>query len=114
MIYYGIMKANLHPQWYPETKVTCACGNTFVTGSTLPEIRVEICNICHPFFSGEGKFVDSLGQVDRFVKKSEVAKVKQAERKKILEARKSKVEQKKKDRPTLKDLLLKARKQATA
>lgn len=105
------MKINVHPIWYPEAKVTCACGSTFTTGSTLPEIRVEICSACHPFFTGDQKFVDTLGQVDRFVKKTESSKVKQEERKKILEARKSKIQQKKQDRPSLKDLLMQARKQ---
>lgn len=105
------MKTNLHPQWHSEAKVTCACGNTFITGSTLPQIRVEICSACHPFFTGQQKFVDTLGQVDRFVKKIETSKVKQEERKKILAARKSKVQQKRADRPSLKDLLMQARKQ---
>ena len=105
------MKANLHPTWYPETKVVCACGNTFTTGSTLPAIRVEICSACHPFFTGSQKFVDTLGQVDRFIKKTEISKVKQVERKKILDARKSKVEKRKSERPSLKDLLMQARKQ---
>lgn len=108
------MKANLHPVWYPEAKVTCACGNTFITGSTLPEIRVEICSKCHPFFTGAQKFIDTLGQVDRFVKKVEVSRAKKEERQKIVEARKSKVEDKKKERPSLKDLLLQARKQAAS
>ncbi|OGE28041.1 50S ribosomal protein L31 [Candidatus Daviesbacteria bacterium RIFCSPHIGHO2_01_FULL_40_11] len=108
------MKANIHPNWYPEATVTCACGNTFVTGSTLPAIRVEICSSCHPFFTGQQKFVDTLGQVDRFIKKTETSKVKQEERKRILEARKSKVEEKKKERPSLKDLLLQARKQVSS
>lgn len=104
------MKANLHPVWFPEAQVVCACGNTFVTGSTLQAIRVEICSKCHPLFTGQQKFVDTLGQVDRFMKKTEVAKVKQEEIKKILEARKSKVAEKKKERPSLKDLLMQARK----
>jgi len=108
------MKADIHPTWYPEATVTCACGNTFSTGSTLPAIRVEICSRCHPFFTGQQKFVDTLGQVDRFIKKTEGSKVKQEERKRILEARKSKVEEKKKERPSLKDLLLQARKQASS
>ncbi len=108
------MKANIHPQWYPEATVTCACGNTFQTGSTLPAIRVEICSNCHPFFTGQQKFVDTLGQVDRFIKKTETSKVKQEERKRILEARRSKVAEKKKERPTLKDLLLQARKQVSS
>lgn len=108
------MKANIHPTWYPEAKVTCACGNTFLTGSTLPEIHVQICSACHPFFTGQSKFVDTLGQVDRFVKKVEVSKVKKEERKKIMEARKSKFVERKKERPTLKELLMQARKQATS
>lgn len=108
------MKANLHPTWFPEAKVTCACGNTFTTGSTLPAIRVEICSACHPFYTGTQKFVDTLGQVDRFVKKTEISKVKQEERKKIMEIRKSKVQQRKAERPSLKDLLLQARKQASS
>jgi len=108
------MKANLHPAWYPEAKVTCACGNTFTTGSTLPGIRVEICSNCHPQFSGQQKFVDTLGQVDRFIKKTAGSKVKQEERKKILEIRKSKAAQQKKERPSLKDLLIQARKTAVS
>lgn len=108
------MKANIHPTWYPEAKVICACGNTFITGSALPEIRLEICSNCHPLFTGQAKFVDTLGQVDRYVKKVETSKVKQEERKKIIEARKAKVEVHKKERPSLKDLLMQARKQATS
>lgn len=105
------MKQGIHPQWYPEAKVTCACGNSFITGSILPEIRVEICSACHPLFTGQQRFVDTLGQVDRFIKKTEVSKVKREERKRILEARKSKVAEQKKERPSLKDLLMQARKQ---
>lgn len=108
------MKANIHPQWYPKAQVTCACGASFKTGSTLPVIRVEICSACHPFFTGQQKFVDTLGQVDRFIKKAEDSKIKQEERKRILEARKSKVEDKKKERPSLKDLLMQARKQVSS
>lgn len=108
------MKANIHPTWFPEAKVVCACGNTFVTGSTLEEIHVEICSSCHPLFTGQAKFVDTLGQVDRFIKKTETSKVKQEERRKIMEVRKSKVEQKKKERPSLKELLMQARKQAAS
>ena len=106
------MRANIHPNWNPEAKVTCACGETFTTGSTVPSIRVEICSKCHPFFPGPQKFIDTLGQVDKFYKKTEIAKVKQEERKKVLEARKSRIDDKKKERPTLKDLLMQARKHA--
>lgn len=105
------MKTNLHPAWYPDAKITCACGNTFTTGSTLPAIRVEICSACHPFYTGTQKFVDTLGQVDRFIKKTESSKIKQAERKRILEKRLSRVQQRKGEKPSLKDLLLQARKQ---
>ena len=108
------MKANIHPEWNPEAKVTCACGQSFITGSILPEIRVEICSNCHPFFTGAQKFVDSLGQVDRFIKKTEGSKLKQIERKKIEEQRKQKIEVAKKERPSLKDLLMQARKQAVS
>lgn len=108
------MKADIHPKWYPEARVTCACGESFITGSTLPEIHVEICSKCHPLFTGQAKFVDTLGQVDRFVKRQEESKVKQEERKKIIEARKSKVEERKKERPSLKDLLMQARKTAAS
>ncbi|MEK7121048.1 MAG: 50S ribosomal protein L31 [Patescibacteria group bacterium] len=108
------MKANIHPAWNPEAKVTCACGQSFITGSILPEIRVEICSNCHPFFTGAQKFVDSLGQVDRFIKKTEGSKLKQIERKKIEEQRKQKIEVAKKERPSLKDLLMQARKQAVS
>jgi large subunit ribosomal protein L31 len=70
------MKQGIHPTYYPSAKVTCAsCGNTWTTGSTKKEIRVEICSNCHPFFSGEAqRIVDIEGQVDRFYKKLEVRK----------------------------------------
>lgn len=62
------MKAQIHPKYY-EAKVTCACGNAFTTGSILPEIRVEICSACHPFFTGEMRFVDTQGRVEKFQQK---------------------------------------------
>jgi large subunit ribosomal protein L31 len=67
------MKQGIHPTYYTDARVTCACGNTWTTGSTKKEIRVEICSKCHPFFSGEGaRIVDIEGQVDRFYKKLQV------------------------------------------
>jgi large subunit ribosomal protein L31 len=64
------MKTDIHPTYYEDATVTCACGNTWKTGSTKKEIRVEICSKCHPFFSGEmQRIVDIEGQVDRFYKK---------------------------------------------
>ena len=68
------MRANIHPTYYPDAKVTCAsCGNTWTTGSTKKEIRVDICSNCHPFFTGEAsRILDIEGQVDRFYKKLSV------------------------------------------
>ncbi len=63
------MKTDIHPTYYPQAQVTCACGNQFATRGTKPEIRVDICNACHPFFTGEQKFVDSAGRVDKFRKR---------------------------------------------
>lgn len=108
------MKASIHPQWYPQAWVICACGNTFTTGSTVPEIRVDICSNCHPLFTGQAKLVDTLGQVERFQKRTEASKQKQAQRQEILSRRAAKVEQRKTDRPTLKDLLMQARKQTAS
>ena len=68
------MKAKIHPQYYNDCVVTCACGNSFTTGSTKPEIRVEICSACHPFFTGKMKFVDTLGRVEKFQKQMSQAK----------------------------------------
>jgi len=62
------MKQGIHPE-YKETKVTCACGNTFVTRSTKEEIRVEICSACHPFYTGKQKIVDTEGRVEKFIQK---------------------------------------------
>lgn len=67
------MKQNIHPPYYPTARVICACGNTFTTGSTKPEIRVELCHKCHPFFTGQQKFVDRIGQIEKFQKKQAAA-----------------------------------------
>ncbi len=76
------MKEGIHPTYYPDAKVTCACGNTWTTGSTRKEIRTEVCSKCHPFFTGQQqRLIDIEGQVDRFYKK--------------LQARQDYVEQKK-------------------
>lgn len=66
------MKAEIHPTYYPEATVTCACGNTWKTGSTQESIRTDVCSACHPFFTGEQRIVDTEGQVDRFYKKLKV------------------------------------------
>lgn len=66
---YCVMKAEIHPTYYTEAKVSCVCGNTFVTGSVMKEINVDICSACHPFFSGKQKLVDTEGRVEKFKKK---------------------------------------------
>ncbi|MBM3144668.1 MAG: 50S ribosomal protein L31 [Chloroflexi bacterium] len=63
------MKKDIHPTYYTEAVVICACGNTWRTGSTKAEIRTDICSKCHPFFTGEQRIVDTEGQVDRFRKR---------------------------------------------
>ena len=62
------MKQDIHPE-YMKTRVTCSCGNTFVTRSTKPELHVELCNQCHPFYTGKQKLVDTGGRVERFQRK---------------------------------------------
>lgn len=104
------MKNGVHPTWFADTKISCVCGNTFTAGSTIPEIRVEICAACHPFYTGTQKFVDTQGQVEKFSKTVEIAKSKQVEREKILASRAAKVQTEKTEKPTLRDLLMQARK----
>jgi len=70
------MKKGIHPAWYPEAKVTCACGNIFTTGATVPEINVEICSACHPFYTGQMKYIDTAGRVEAFLSKQSKAKEK--------------------------------------
>jgi large subunit ribosomal protein L31 len=67
------MREGIHPK-YGNAVVRCACGNTFETGSTKPELRVEICSKCHPFFSGKQKLVDTGGRVERFNKRYGIKK----------------------------------------
>lgn len=70
------MQKDIHPR-YVNCKVTCGCGNTFQTRATINELRVEVCSVCHPFYSGKQRFVDSARRVDKFLKKygkSEAAK----------------------------------------
>ncbi len=62
------MKAGIHPD-YQETTVKCGCGNTFQTRSIRPELKIDICNECHPFYTGKLKYVDTAGRIDKFQKK---------------------------------------------
>ncbi|HVO42011.1 MAG TPA: 50S ribosomal protein L31 [Aggregatilineales bacterium] len=73
------MREGIHPKWYPDARVVCACGNTWTVGSTRPNLTVDICSACHPFYTGEQRIVDTEGQVDRFMKRLEVRDTRAAE-----------------------------------
>jgi large subunit ribosomal protein L31 len=77
------MKKDIHPKYYSNTKVKCSCGADFEVGSTIPDIKVEICSSCHPLYTGNKRIVDTAGRVDRFqarLKKSEEMKKAAGER----------------------------------
>jgi len=110
-----VMKDGIHPKLHNDCQVTCACGNSFTTISTVEKISVEICSMCHPFYTGQQKFIDTEGRIDKFVKKRKLAEDK---KKKADEVRKAKEKKKKKKStadtpPSLKDMLEKARKQTS-
>jgi large subunit ribosomal protein L31 len=63
------MKEGIHPKFFPNATVVCACGNTWQTGSTVELIQTDVCSLCHPFYTGEQRIVDTEGQVDRFYKR---------------------------------------------
>jgi large subunit ribosomal protein L31 len=87
------MKKDIHPTFYYDAVVVCACGNTWTTGSTVKEIRTDVCSNCHPFYTGEQRIVDTEGQVDRFYKRLQA-------RQEYLEERKARAEaQTSPDRP---------------
>jgi large subunit ribosomal protein L31 len=65
------MREGIHPTYYPNAKVICSCGATWLTGSTVEEIRTDVCSTCHPFYTGEQRIVDTAGQVERFMKRLE-------------------------------------------
>lgn len=102
------MKASIHPKWYPDAKVICACGNTFTLGATIPQIQVEVCSVCHPFYTGQMKYVDTAGRVDAFrarMQKTSSKIITKAEKRKI---KKEKKIEKELERP---DTLAELRKQ---
>lgn len=68
------MKADIHPTYFADAQATCACGATYVVGSTKEAIEVEICSACHPFYTGQEKVLDSTGRVDRFKKRQAAVK----------------------------------------
>jgi len=84
------MKPSIHPN-YVEATVTCSCGNSFQTRSTRKEIRTDLCSVCHPFYTGEQRIVDTAGQVERFTRRMEAAAAnagQKSKRQRRLEARK--------------------------
>ena len=70
------MKKEIHPPYFPQAKVTCACGNAFAVGSTKEKIQVEICSACHPFYTGTEKILDTAGRVEKFKARKSKAKSK--------------------------------------
>lgn len=98
------MKANTHPTYYLDATVTCACGNVFTTGSTKKDIRVDVCAACHPFFTGQMKFVDTQGRVEKFISKQQAAKPVRKQRKTRVSEQAAPV--------SLKEMLQEARKKA--
>lgn len=99
------MKSNIHPQYFPNAQVICACGNTFTTGSTKQIIHVEICSNCHPFYTGQQKFVDTLGAVQKFQERQKAATVKQA----VVTKKKADKKQEENRPKTLREMLTAAR-----
>jgi len=73
------MRKGIHPEYYPDAKVTCSCGNAFTVGSTKKTIRTDVCSACHPFFTGEQRLVDTAGQVERFIRRLEKSEEMRAE-----------------------------------
>ena len=72
-------KQGIHPKYFPEAQVICACGNTFTVGSTQQTIRTDVCSQCHPFYTGEQRIVDTAGQVDRFMRRLQSSQQAQAD-----------------------------------
>ncbi|MBU2564460.1 50S ribosomal protein L31 [Patescibacteria group bacterium] len=63
------MKKDIHPEYHKKAKVRCSCGNSFEVGATQPEIQVEVCSACHPFYTGQEKIIDTAGRVEKFKKR---------------------------------------------
>lgn len=63
------MQKDIHPKYYKDAKVTCACGNEFTTGSTTEHIKTEICSLCHPYYTGKQKLVDTARRVEKFTER---------------------------------------------
>lgn len=105
------MKDGIHPQFYTDAAVSCACGNAFVTGSTKKTISVEICSNCHPFYTGQQRFVDTEGRIDKFARKQKLAEAKKTAVENLKTSKAQKKDKKVQDsKTTLKDLFQQAKK----
>jgi len=89
------MKAEIHPEYFPQAKVTCACGNKFTIGSTKPSITVEICSNCHPFYTGTEKIIDAAGRVEKFKARRAAASALPKKEKKVKAKKEEETEPKK-------------------
>jgi large subunit ribosomal protein L31 len=98
------MKKDIHPD-YKTATVTCACGNTFEIGSTQDSISVEVCSVCHPFWTGQQKFVDIEGRVDKFKKKQNIADEARAKKIKSIKKKLQNEKERSEGPKTLKDML---------
>jgi len=98
------MKKGIHPKYHKDAVVVCACGNTFTIGSTEPELHVELCSRCHPFYTGKQKFVDTVGRIDKFKKRQEVAKQSDYQKRKL--EKKMKKDKKADEPKSLKEMLM--------
>ena len=96
------MKANIHPQYNSTAQVICVCGNKFTVGSTKEVIHIELCNKCHPFYTGEQRFVDTASRIDKFTKKHEKAKIYQA----TVTKKKEEIKKKEERPKSLREMLL--------
>lgn len=101
-------KKDIHPKYYPNATVTCACGNTFTTGSTKPELRVDVCHKCHPFYTGEERIIDTGGTIERFKRKQKEAALKQKAKRRKQETEKMEERKTEKQPRTLRELLEKS------
>lgn len=108
------MKQNIHPTWFHDCQVSCSCGNTFTIGSVSDSLQIDICDKCHPFFTGEMRFVDRQGRVDKFLKKIAAAQSTTKTKKKSKKNADEQQEEAKSYRQILRDQQTALKKQATA
>ncbi|MEK7610988.1 MAG: 50S ribosomal protein L31 [Patescibacteria group bacterium] len=105
------MKKEIHPTWYPEATVICACGKTYHIGSTAPEQRVEICGHCHPFYTGTERLVDTERRVEKFEKRRAQGQ-ENAQKNKVEKEKKAKAVQASEKPRSLREILSQAKKEA--